>query len=385
MIPALTPLGGLRKRNWIDEERWLMKISIRTHEGRVALVTGAGQGIGQAIAWALAERGAQVIATDLNPPEETANKIGPKAYAFQLDVTREEDWRLIAAKSRDVGEVAAIMARSGFYPRVPKAPSPVGFEIAGVVKGIGKGVESFKEGDSVAAIIQSGGYATHAVIPAATAISLPAGLDHALAVAVLVQDVTAYILLEEAKVKEGDAVLISAAGGGLGNLTVQLAKTRGGKVVGLTSRSKFELVRSLGADHVADSYDPGWAASVRKAVGANGIQVYLDSSGDLATEAFPLLSQSGQWIVFGVRSDKRNALPFENIAKMMEKNITLRGFNLEGSLHQVPQAPSALFTLVGEGRLKLEIAKYPLSEAANVQRLFEARKTSGKLVLIPQN
>jgi NADPH2:quinone reductase len=180
-------------------------------------------------------------------------------------------------------------------------------------------------------------------------------------------------------------VLISAAGGGLGNLAVQLAKTRGAKVVGLTSTSKFELVRSLGADHVADSYDPGWAASVRKAVGANGIQVYLDSSGDLAIEAFPLLSQSGQWIVFGVRSDKRNAFPFENIAKMIEKNITLRGFNLEGSLHQVPQALSALFTLVGEGRLKLEIAKYPLSEAANVQRLFETRKTSGKLVLIPQN
>jgi NADPH2:quinone reductase len=122
---------------------------------------------------------------------------------------------------------ADIMARSGFYPQVPKAPFPVGFEIAGVVKGIGKSVEGFKEGDSVAAIIQGGGYATHAVIPAATAIPLPAGLDHALAVAVLVQGVTAYILLDEVKVKEGDAVLVSAAGGGLGNLAVQLAKAPG--------------------------------------------------------------------------------------------------------------------------------------------------------------
>jgi NADPH:quinone reductase len=278
---------------------------------------------------------------------------------------------------------ADIMARSGFYPQVPKAPFSVGFEIAGVVKSIGKNVHEFKEGDSVAAITQGGGYATHAVIPAATAIPIRSGLDQALAVAALVQGVTAYILLDEAQVKEGDVVLISAAGGGLGNLAVQLAKARGAKVVGLTSKSKFELVKSLGADHVADSDDAGWARSVKEAVGEKGIQVYLDSIADLRTEAFPLLSQSGQWIIFGARSQTRKTLPFEAIPVMIEKNITLRGFNLGGSLHKVPQALSALFKLVGEGKLKFEITKYPLSEAAKVHQLFEDRKTSGKVVLIP--
>jgi NAD(P)-dependent dehydrogenase (short-subunit alcohol dehydrogenase family) len=93
-----------------------MKTSIRTHDGRVALVTGASQGIGQAIALAFADRGARVIATDLKPPNETARKIGPTAYALDLDVTQEEQWRSVAAKTLDVGEVDIVINNAGYFP-----------------------------------------------------------------------------------------------------------------------------------------------------------------------------------------------------------------------------------------------------------------------------
>jgi NAD(P)-dependent dehydrogenase (short-subunit alcohol dehydrogenase family) len=93
-----------------------MKAAIRTHGGRVALVTGAGQGIGQAVALALAERGARVIATDLKPPQETAGKIGPTATALQLDVAQEEDWRSASIRSLDVGEVDIVVNNAGYFP-----------------------------------------------------------------------------------------------------------------------------------------------------------------------------------------------------------------------------------------------------------------------------
>ena len=96
-----------------------MKTTIRTHEGHVALVTGAGQGIGQAIALALAQRGARVIATDLQLPQETVSKIGAAAVPLRLDVSQEEDWRLASVMSQEIGEVDIVVNNAGYFPNRP--------------------------------------------------------------------------------------------------------------------------------------------------------------------------------------------------------------------------------------------------------------------------
>jgi len=278
---------------------------------------------------------------------------------------------------------ADVAARQGSFPAIAKAPFLPGFEVAGVVSEVGKGVKGFNVGDSVAAITSEGGYASHAVIPAAAAILIPRGLDHFIATALLVQGLTAYILLEQAQTKKDAVVLIAAAAGGVGSLAVQLAKARGATVIGLASASKFDLVKRLGADHVFDYRQADWSAKVSEVTRSHGVQVFLDSTGDLASWVFPLLGPFGRWIIYGVRRDQQNALPAEAIWSMIEKNISIGGFNLERHLQDVPRALGDLFKSAIDGNLKVEIIKYPLAGVSKVHALLEQRKTTGKLLLIP--
>jgi NADPH2:quinone reductase len=118
-------------------------------------------------------------------------------------------------------------------------------------------------------------------------------------------------------------------------------------------------------------------------VGDRGVDIFLDSIGDLQTEATEVFAAGAHWIVYGARAESQKPLPAEALWPMIEKNITLRGFNLEGWAEHFPRALSQLFDWATSGKLKVETRKYPLAQAAVAHAQFEGRETVGKVLLIP--
>ncbi|MBP6837316.1 MAG: alcohol dehydrogenase catalytic domain-containing protein [Kofleriaceae bacterium] len=144
---------------------------------------------------------------------------------------------------------ADVQMRIGLYPDAPKKPFVPGYEVSGTVAAVGARVSTVKVGDRVIAGTYFGGYASRVVIPAAQVFPLPAGHDLAAGAALPVAYFTAHLaLVEMARVRAGDRVLIECATGGVGVIATQLAKHLGAEVTGLTtSPHKKAFIEGLGA------------------------------------------------------------------------------------------------------------------------------------------
>ena len=279
---------------------------------------------------------------------------------------------------------ADILIREGLYPPGVTAPVRLGLEVAGVVSQRGDSVQGFQRGTRVMAFVPSGGYADHAVLDTASVYVLPDDLDFAAATALLVQGLTAYFLLETGQLSPGQTVLVPSAAGGVGSLAVQIAKLKGaGKVIGLASPSKHAFVRSLGADAVFDYTQPGWAKDVLAETDGAGINVFLDSQGELETEAFDALAMKSHWLVYGAQSGSSSVLTTERLREMQGRNITLRGYNLYANVTEWGRGVQELLGWATTGKLKIDVTRFPLTDAAKAHQAISARQTTGKVVLEP--
>jgi NADPH2:quinone reductase len=264
-----------------------------------------------------------------------------------------------------------------------------GYEVAGTVTELGKGVENISLGDLVVAMLPGGGgYAQYAVTPSYLAAVIPPTISAQESLALQVQGLTAYLMLKDgAKFQPGQTVLIHSAAGGVGTLLVQIAKQMGaGKIIATASTiEKLAVAKSLGADELINYTASDWVQKVKDATGGKGVDLILDGTGgEIFQNSFSCLAPFGRLINFGNPSGGSTSI---EAFTLVNNNLILQGFGLASYFEKpdlMQEAYQYLFSQAATGKLKVHIGQtFALSNAAEAHQQMENRKTTGKIVLIP--
>lgn len=276
--------------------------------------------------------------------------------------------------------------RTGLYKA--DAPIALGMEGAGVVEAVGPGVTEVAAGDRVAYAMARGSYAEYAVVPAWQLVRVPAALDLSAGAAAMLQGMTAHYLTHSTyPLKQGDSCLIHAAAGGVGLLLVQMAKMRGARVFGTVStEAKAGLARQAGADQVVLYTRQDFEQEVKRATEGRGVDVVYDSVGAATWEkSLNCLRPRGMMVTFGNASGA--VPPFLPLVLSQKGSLFLTRPTLAhhcANREELLSRAGDVLTWVQSGRLKLHIERtYKFYEAHQAHRDLEARKTTGKLLLVP--
>ncbi|MGI5336458.1 NADP-dependent oxidoreductase [Streptomyces sp. CA-181903] len=251
-------------------------------------------------------------------------------------------------------------------------PVPLGWDVSGVVEAVGIGVTVHKPGDEVFGMprhpLPAGTYAEYVTAPARQLVRKPAALSHEEAAALPLAAVTAWqALVDVARVRPGQRVLIHAAAGGVGHLAVQIAKARGAYVVGTARSAKHALLRELGADELIDYTQADFAAEARD------MDVVIDAiGGEYGPRSLRTLRPGG--IVVSLASPEEAALARR--AEPLGLRAAFMAVEADGAgIREVA-------ALASDGRLRPVLdTVLPLERAAEAHALAETGRTTGKIVL----
>lgn len=299
---------------------------------------------------------------------------------------------------------ADVMARLGIYPDAPKLPAVVGYEVAGVVKATGAGVERFHPGDKVAAICRFGGYAERVALPEEQLFPLPEHLSFEEGAAVPVNYLTAYQALEVmAGVRAGDKVLVHSAGGGVGLAAIDLCRHLGAEVLGIASEGKHGRLRERGVAVTIDGRREDWETAVQRATGGRGVEVVLDPNGGSSwRKSYRCLAPTGRLVMYGFAAAASGptrslgallktvaTVPWFrfNPMALIDENKAVVGINMGHLWDEGPRVHrwgETIFRRIAEGKLHPHVDRaFPFAEAGAAHRYLQERQNFGKVVLVP--
>lgn len=276
----------------------------------------------------------------------------------------------------------------GRYQERPPLPFTPGVELSGTVEAIGEGA-GLAIGDRVCGLVPYGAFAQYACVGAADLAPVPATVDLATAAALPVVYGTAHhALVERGHLQAGETLLVLAAAGGVGLATVQLGRALGLRVLAAAGgMEKCALCLEHGAAQVFDYRDPAWAGQVMAATDGRGVDAVLDPvGGDHTGQALRLLAYGGRLLIVGFAA---GAIPEIPANRLLLKDLSAIGViwgawrrrNRLAAARQMTQ----LFTLWEQGDITPMVSqRRPLREAPQAIADLGARRTTGKVLLIPE-
>ncbi len=279
------------------------------------------------------------------------------------------------------------------YQMRPPRPFAPGGEISGEVEALGEGVEGWKVGDRMIAVPGFGGLAEKIVIPAKSAIPLPASRSFVDGAALLLTYATSiHALYDRGQLEAGETLLVLGAAGGVGLAAIELGKARGARVIAaVSSEDKAQAARDAGAD-AAIVYPRGpfdkesskaLAGQFKDAVGPGGADVIYDPvGGDYAEPALRSIAWEGRYLVVGFPA----GIPRLPLNLTLLKSCDVRGVFWGAFAGRDPKANAAhvetLFRLWDEGKIGPRVsATYPLARGGEAIAALAARNVIGKVVV----
>ena len=280
-----------------------------------------------------------------------------------------------------------VLQRRGAYPPPPGASDIPGLEVAGTVAAFGAGVEGWRTGDAVCALVSGGGYATMCVAPAPQCLRVPATLDLVAAAAIPETFFTVWTnVFDRGRLKAGETALFHGGTSGIGTTAIQLAAARGATVFATAgSDEKVRACEELGARHAINYRTQDFVDVIRTVTGGTGVNLILDiMGGSYLNRNLAALAVEGRLVQIGLMGGETASV---DLRRVLGRRLTITGSTLRPRPVAEKGAIAAalareVWPLLESGRVKPIVYKtFPLAEAAAAHHLMESSEHVGKIVL----